>query len=60
ACKSGMRKATVTFVSMDCYPMAQHSALSTESGLDRALAIAILAGILAGLFLDKPSRYELT
>ena len=40
--------------------MAQHSALSTESGLDRALAIAILAGILACLFLDKPSRYELT
>jgi len=40
--------------------MALHSALSTKSGLDRALAIAILAGILAGLFLDKPSRDELT
>jgi len=50
----------VTFVSMDGYPMALHSALSTKSGLDRALAIAILAGILAGLFLDKPSRDELT
>ena len=39
--------------------MAQHSALSTESGLDRALAIAILAGILAGLFLDKALPFDL-